>query len=164
MARFNRTDICEAYIAYGALYHGGQGTAEYRDMCRAKHILDTSFVEPYQLSENAREIYLALGGDERDFNSPDDLGPAGRALMSFLGCSPADIEECAEDCYGEGQGFEIEGHGTYVVMTDEERDDAVSAARDIRLEGDEDAMLSPYDGAVYEENVDGERLYIVRVD
>jgi len=33
--RFQRTDICSAYWLFGSLYHSGQNSKEYRDLCRA---------------------------------------------------------------------------------------------------------------------------------
>ncbi len=56
---FDRTDICIAYYLYAALYHGGQGSKEYRIFGRLHKI---GFKPPLicteqTLSENQKEIF-----------------------------------------------------------------------------------------------------------
>lgn len=69
MLFFDRFDICEAYILYGMLYHGGQWSKEYRDQCRAMRLMTQirSSLSVETLSENARAIFDSLverGGHE----------------------------------------------------------------------------------------------------
>jgi hypothetical protein len=62
-AHFDRLDIVQAYYLFGVLYHGGQGSKEYRYVSRA---LRAGFRAPANglkykhLSENGKAIYNRL--------------------------------------------------------------------------------------------------------
>lgn len=100
-----------------------------------------------------------------------------------------EVEETDETTYGYGQGYSVDG-AEYVVLTDTERDRAIHNAvesyiddcalpeipehlrsyfdyekfrRDVDFAGEGDGMISPYDGACHEGQIDGEWFYIVRV-
>jgi hypothetical protein len=66
--QFDRFDILSAYYLYGSLYHGGQFTKEYAYMGRAlKCGFNPGPLFSYRsLSDNGKEIYAALGGEESE--------------------------------------------------------------------------------------------------
>ncbi len=60
---FDRFDICHAWQVYATLWHGGQFTDDYRILGRLSRLgfRSGAGVEgPEGLTENGREIYLAL--------------------------------------------------------------------------------------------------------
>lgn len=106
------------------------------------------------------------------------------ALAAHFGVEPTEIAELSTNT------FEVASKpGEYVVYTSDERDAAVSEAvdnyidevilpelpeayrgyfnaeafkRDVGFGGDEDGMISPYDGSVNEQQVDGAWYFIIR--
>jgi len=60
MAQFDKFDICEAHYVFAMLWHGGQGSDEYRKLGQLHHM---GFRPRFRLSneddltENGREIY-----------------------------------------------------------------------------------------------------------
>ena len=59
---FDRFDICEAYYMYATLWHGGQGSEEYRIFGRlyAIDFEPSPMISVDTLEENARAIYDGL--------------------------------------------------------------------------------------------------------
>ncbi len=83
--RFDRFDVCEAHAAYQAVWHQGQWSQGYRDLCRAKALLNEaerwSAGSPWPdaksfdaLSENGQAIYraLALADARARFATPEE--------------------------------------------------------------------------------------------
>lgn len=58
--RFNRFDVAEALHLYWSLYHQGQWTASYRDLCRAARLVQNPVERFEDLSENGRAVYRQL--------------------------------------------------------------------------------------------------------
>ena len=111
-ARFNRVDIAEAAVAYGDLYHSGQWSWTYRDMCRGQNLLRAmglpDYVTPDALSENGRAIYLEeLGGKESDFDDGEEDDDGG---YQYCAC---------RDCFNE-----VVGHGLCPECDESECDES----------------------------------------
>ena len=93
MSEFNRVDIAEAYAAYGSLYHSGQWSIAYSDMCRAMKLLNGRCPGPANLSENGLEIYVALGGSVDDVQAAQFVGESPRYIDDR---DPADADRAIE--------------------------------------------------------------------
>lgn len=106
------------------------------------------------------------------------------ALAAHFSVEPSEVTELGDDT------FEVESEpGEYTVYTSDERDSAVENAiesyiddcildhlpeqyrnyfdreafkRDVRMAGDEDGMISPHDGSVDEQQINGEWYFIIR--
>ncbi len=113
-------------------------------------------------------------------------------LAAQLDCYWFQCEEIRGDHYGEGTCFTVMGEqGEYAVLDSDERDRAVRAAcesyidecilpeipevyrnyfdsaawiRDVRLSGDDDSMISPYDRCVNEQCINGVWYYVIRTN
>lgn len=113
-----------------------------------------------------------------------------RALAAHFSLKGNLEEQISQPHAYDSDVYAVEGEpGEYRVLTSEERDEAINAAvepyiddvilpetpeayrgyfdsasfrRDIDCAGEGDSMISPYDGNVHEECVDGEWFYIIR--
>lgn len=74
---FNRFDICNAYYVFASLYHGGQGSKEYRIFGRLSKIGYKPALDLCEddLTENSKDIFNKLVSNFQDGTLPQDYEP-----------------------------------------------------------------------------------------
>jgi len=90
-------DIALAHSAFWERYHSGQGSNGYRELCRARALLDRLEVAPVEVSD------LSCRGEELFQALRDEHGPKGYTSCPCRDCFNISVDDdlCADCDYAE---------------------------------------------------------------